>query len=123
MKDSAPRPDYVSSGAVSVRPEALPRFAAVDTFIFDVDGVIMDVTRSMRTVGCDAVRLYLTQLLSWPDSGEFIRPDDIAAYKLADGFNDDWAIAGVNVLTCLAKAELTGTRDAAALRQAPPTIT
>ncbi len=122
MKDSAAAPEYASCGPVLVRPEALPRFAAVDTFIFDVDGVIMDVTRSMRTVGCDAVRLYLTQLVSWPDSGEFIKPQDIAAYKLADGFNDDWQIAGINVLTCLVKAELTGARDAAALRQAPPTI-
>ena len=122
MNDNGSLPEYASSGPVLVRPELLPRLASIDTLIFDIDGVIMDVTRSIRAVGCDAVRVYLTQLLAWPDTGQFIEAGDIEAYKLADGFNDDWEIAGINVLTYLVKGELANTRDAAALRTLAPTI-
>ena len=122
MADSATRQHYVSSGPVLVRPEVLARFGSVDTLIFDVDGVIMDVTRSIRTVGCDAVRVYLTRILGWPDGGTLVEPEEIELYKLADGFNDDWGIAGINVLTYLVKCELTGSKDLAALRRAAPSI-
>jgi HAD superfamily hydrolase (TIGR01548 family) len=122
MKDSEALTQYVSSDAVLVRPATLPRLAVVDTLIFDVDGVITDVTRSIRMVGCDAVRVYLTRLLGWPDGDPFVEPPEIELYKLADGFNDDWEIAGINVLTYLVKAELTGSKELATLRRTAPTI-
>ncbi|UCH34618.1 MAG: hypothetical protein JSV65_19200 [Armatimonadota bacterium] len=122
MTDREPDPQYASSGAVLVRPQVLPHLASIDTVIFDIDGVVMDVTQSIRTVGCDAVRVYLTQLAGWPDTGAFVEPEEIELYKLADGFNDDWEIAGINVLTYLVKSELTGSTDAAALRQTTPSI-
>jgi HAD superfamily phosphatase len=114
--------EYVARGPVLVRPEALIGLARVDTFIFDIDGVVMDVTNSIRVVGCDAVRVYLTRILGWPDAGPFVEPKEIELYKLADGFNDDWEIAGINALTYLVKAELTGSRDVAVLRRTRPTI-
>ena len=114
--------EYVKSDPVWVRPEALPGLTQVDTLIFDIDGVIMDVSNSIRTVGCDAVRAYLTVLLGWPDSGAFVEPQEIELYKLADGFNDDWEIAGLNVLAYLVKSQLTGSRDVAELRAASPSI-
>ena len=114
--------EYTTSGEVLVRPDALAGLARIDTLILDVDGVVMDVTNSIRIVGCDAVRVYLTRILSWPDDGPFVEPREIELYKLADGFNDDWEIAGINVLTYLVKAELTGSRDVARLRRTKPTI-
>jgi HAD superfamily phosphatase len=113
---------YVKSGAVWVRPDSLSGLKRADTLIFDIDGVVMDVSNSIRTVGCDAVRVYLTLLLRWPDTGTFVEPEEIEAYKLADGFNDDWEIAGINVLTYLVKSELTGSRDVTALRATHPSI-
>lgn len=114
--------EYVKSDPVWVRPDVLPGLAQVDTLILDIDGVVMDVSNSIRTVGCDAVRAYLTLIRGWPDGGAFVEPEEIEFYKLADGFNDDWEIAGVNVLMYLVKSELTGVRDAAALRAVPPSI-
>jgi len=124
MKDLDTLTQYVSSasGAVLVCPDTLPRLTAVDTLIFDVDGVIMDVTRSIRMVGCDAVRVYLTRLVGWPEGDPFVEPGEIELYRLAQGFNDDWEIAGINVLTYLVKAELTGSIDLATLRRTPPSI-
>jgi HAD superfamily hydrolase (TIGR01548 family) len=122
LRRTSPQPRYAASGRVLVRPEVLGRLAEVDTLIFDIDGVIMDVTGSMRAVGCDAVRAYLTEIVGWPDRGPLLDTCEIELYKLADGFNDDWELAGVNVLTFLVKAELTGTQDAATLRAASPTV-
>jgi phosphoglycolate phosphatase-like HAD superfamily hydrolase len=127
-------------GSVLAVPEVVPRLMRADTLIFDIDGVIMDVTRSIRVVGCEAVRFYLTQLLGWPASrgaakreappwrpdssgpATFVEPEEVDLYRLADGFNDDWEIAGLNVLMYLVKAELIGSRDVGALRAASPTI-
>jgi len=122
MKASETPVEYARSGAVLVRPDALPRLARVDTLIFDIDGVIMDVTRSIRAVDCEAVHVYLTQLLGWPDTGAFVEPEEVELYQLADGFNDDWELTGINVLTYLVKAELAHSNDAATLRSTAPSV-
>jgi len=115
------RQDYRRWGEVCVRPEAAAGLRGVDTVLFDIDGVLLDVTNSLHQVGCRAVRFYLTRLLGWPDDGPVLEPPELRLFKVIPGFNDDWDLAYTMVLLNLVKAQLTGRREASRLREASPT--
>lgn len=109
-------------GGTLVRSRARRTLAAVDTVIFDVDGVLVDTSRSYPEAICQAVHLYFTRILRWPGEGELVVPADSDGFKQAGGFNNDWHVAQAVVLFYLAKAARIGAADLAALRRAPPTL-
>jgi len=111
---------YRQEGQVLVRPSVLPLLGRVDALVFDIDGVLVDVTDSISTVDCLAVNTYLRLLCGWPE-GEWVTQEDAAAFKLAGGFNDDWDLARVMALHQLVKAELARATHPRVLRQASPT--
>ena len=113
---------YRQDGAVLVRPAVLPLLRRVDTLIFDMDGVLVDVTDSIATVDCLAVETYLRLICGWQESEGLVTREDAQAYKLAGGFNDDWDLVKVMALHLLVKAELARSHRPAVLRQASPTV-
>lgn len=63
----------------------------LDVLIFDIDGVLVDVSASYRDATRRAVQLYLESALGLARSdAELISRADVAAFKLAGGFNNDW---------------------------------
>lgn len=63
----------------------------LDVLIFDIDGVLIDVTESYRQAIRQTVRLYLEAALGLAQyEGELVSPLDVAAFKMAGGFNNDW---------------------------------
>lgn len=63
----------------------------VDVLIFDIDGVLIDVSASYRDAIRQTVQLYLQAVLGLAaHAGEIISPGDVSAFKLAGGFNNDW---------------------------------
>jgi len=116
---------YVSSArtAISAQAGALERAAAADALIFDVDGVLVDVNRSLRLVTCEAAQFYLARVLHWQTAAYYVTPRDIALFKTAGGFNDDWDLTRALVLLYLVKAHKLDATQAASLRRASPTIT
>lgn len=114
---------------VRARPQVMDIVRAVDSLIFDVDGVLVDVSQSIRIVNVETVRIYLSQVLGWPahsparqPAGSCCEPEDVDELKRTPGFNDDWAVTKCLVLLCLAKAEKYGTNEPAKLRSLPPTV-
>lgn len=70
----------------------------LDTAVFDVDGVLIDTTRSYRLAVIAATEYLLsTHLGLWPLDGATphapVTLEDVAAFKLAGGFNNDWDLA------------------------------
>ncbi len=97
--------------------------ARVDTVIFDVDGVLLDVFRSIRAVNCLCVPAYLRTFEGWSAPDTLLASEDIEPFKRAGGFNDDWDLTCAAVQLYLFKAARYGMRDAVALHPLSPTIT
>jgi HAD superfamily phosphatase len=63
----------------------------MDILIFDMDGVLIDVSRSYRETIQQTVQIYLKTCLGFKD-GEAgpVTKEDISLFKSAGGFNNDW---------------------------------
>jgi len=63
----------------------------LDVLVFDIDGVLIDVSESYRNATRQTVRLYLEVCLGLPACDEdLVSHEDVAAFKLVGGFNNDW---------------------------------
>jgi phosphoglycolate phosphatase-like HAD superfamily hydrolase len=72
--------------------------------IFDMDGVIMDVSESYRDVVRRTTRLFFQPALGWQDLPEpLFELSDLAAVKQSGGLNNDWDLtcAVINLLYSL----------------------
>lgn len=90
---------------VWLHPEAAVGPATLDTVLFDVDGVLIDTSRSYRLAvihATDRLVRVVNGLTAAPDP--LLTADDVAAFKLAGGFNSDWD--ATQMLTALWTARL-----------------
>ncbi len=84
-------------------PDADARRSTIDAVIFDMDGVLLDISGSIRVVNCLSVPYYLRTVLGWPAPDDLLTSDDIEMFKNAGGFNDDWDLTYALVLHYLWK--------------------
>jgi len=84
-------------------PTAEARRSELDAVIFDMDGVLLDITQSIRVVNCLAVPYFLRTVLGWPAPDDLLTSNDIEMFKNAGGFNDDWDLTYALVLHYIAK--------------------
>jgi HAD superfamily hydrolase (TIGR01548 family) len=63
----------------------------LDVLIFDMDGVLIDVSKSYRKTIQQTVQIYLETCLGFERSREnWITDEEISLFKSAGGFNNDW---------------------------------
>jgi HAD superfamily phosphatase len=105
-----------------ITPPARERLPQVDTVIFDVDGVLLDVSRTIRVVNCAAPVAYLRWLPGWHTPDDLLTSPEIELFKRTGGFNDDLDLTRAVVLLFLYKAARCGSRDAGYLHSLSPTI-
>ena len=72
--------------------------------IFDMDGVLVDVTNSYRDVTRRSVIEYLCQVLGADVSDDFITLADVASVKRKGGLNNDWDLTDTILNAYLIKA-------------------
>lgn len=99
--------------------ELLPR---IDTVLFDVDGVLLDVSHTIRAVNCLAPVAYLRWLNGWTAPDDLLTSPEIEHFKRAGGFNDDLDLTRALILLYLFKSARYGSRDARHLHRLTPTI-
>lgn len=87
-----------------------------------MDGVLLDVSRSIRQVNCLAIPTFLRTLPGWSAPDDLVSSNDIERFKEAGGFNDDWDLSCAAILLYLFKAQQHGTQNAVALNDVPPTL-
>jgi phosphoglycolate phosphatase-like HAD superfamily hydrolase len=106
-----------------ITPKAQELLPHIDTVIFDVDGVLLDVSHTIRAVNCLAPVAYLRWLNGWTAPDDLLTSPEIEHFKRAGGFNDDLDLTRALILLYLYKSARYGSRDARYLHPLTPTIT
>jgi HAD superfamily hydrolase (TIGR01548 family) len=94
----------------------------VQIIIFDMDGVLVDVSRSYRQTIAQTVETYFVQGLGFQKPGRpLIDAEDIACFKEIEGFNNDWDLTAGLLIYLLSLTDLEppeGERDPEGLDEA-----
>ena len=84
----------------------------MDVLIFDMDGVLIDVSRSYRKTIQRTVQIYLETCLGFPRrKGNWITHEEISLFKSAGGFNNDWDLTSGVLLYLLSVSGLSSLRE------------
>ena len=78
----------------------------LDLLIFDMDGVLIDVSGSYREAIRETVRIYLETCLGFKRGTGSVTPDDISLFKSAGGFNNDWDLTSGLLLYLVSRSGL-----------------
>ena len=105
-----------------VSPRAQSLLPQVDTVIFDIDGVLLDVSHSIRAVNIAALPAYLQMLPGWSCPADVLTSPEIEAFKTAGGFNDDLDLACALALLFLFKGARYHTKNADELHRLWPSV-
>lgn len=63
----------------------------MDILIFDMDGVLIDVSKSYHKTIQQTILIYLENCLGFKrKKGSWVTDEEISLFKLAGGFNNDW---------------------------------
>lgn len=114
--------NYLFSEDSILNKKILDKISQVDTLVFDIDGVLIDVRDSFRKAICQTVQFYFKEILRFQGSQNLINPEEIEYFKMAGGFNNDWDLTSAVVLFYLMKARENNLKDVDELRSIKPDI-
>jgi HAD superfamily hydrolase (TIGR01548 family) len=78
----------------------------LNLLIFDMDGVLIDVSGSYRETIRRTVRIYFERCLGGQKGWGSVTPDDISLFKSAGGFNNDWDLTSGLLLYLISQSSL-----------------
>ena len=113
---------YLFQKNIIVKKMILESVCRIDTLIFDIDGVLIDVQDSFRNAVCQTVQFYFKKILKFSGSQKLIIPEETEYFKMAGGFNNDWDLTSAVILFYLWKAEEKKTQDMKRLRNEKPDL-
>ena len=99
-----------------IRQEVLPNLAKIDAILFDIDGVLLDVSGSFRAATIETIQYFAVHELGLEDTGKLLEVEDVEAFKFAGGFNDDWDLTCAAGALVVGKWAQSGAQDTASLR-------
>jgi len=83
----------------------------LDVLIFDMDGVLIDVSRSYRKTIQRTIQIYLETCLGFARSrGSWITNEEISLFKSVGGFNSDWDLTSGILLYLLSVSGISSLR-------------
>ncbi len=84
----------------------------MDVLIFDMDGVLIDVSKSYRQAIQKTVQIYMETCLGFNKAREdWITPDEISLFKSTGGFNNDWDLTSGILLYRLSLSGISPLRN------------
>lgn len=92
-------PRFDIKNRIYIKPGIQPLLKDVDSLVFDVDGVLLDVHRSFWEVILLTTKRYL--VLNSLSSPFLPRKQHIRFLKMAGGFNNDWDVTSALILISL----------------------
>ena len=95
----------------------------MDLLIFDMDGVLIDVSKSYRKTIQRTVRTYLETCLGFKRTGrDWVTNQDISLFKSAGGFNNDWDLTSGLLLYLLSVSHIPPLRKRKTFSSIPETV-
>ena len=113
---------YLFQENIVLNKNILDRLSQVDTIVFDIDGVLIDMRESFRKAICQTVQFYFKEILRFQGSQNLINSEEVKYFKMAGGFNNDWNLTSAVVLFYLMKARENNLKDIDELRSKEPDI-
>ena len=113
---------YLFEEKIFFKKNILDRLFQVDTLVFDIDGVLIDVRNSFMKAVCQTVQFYFKKVLHFSGSHNLINLKEVEYFKMAGGFNNDWDLTLAVVLFYLMKARKDNLIDVDELRDKKPDI-
>jgi len=78
----------------------------MDVLIFDMDGVLIDVSKSYRKTIQRTIKIYLETCFGFErSSGGWITDEEISLFKSVGGFNNDWDLTSGFLLYLLSVSD------------------
>ena len=114
--------NYLFNENIILNKKILDKISQVDTLVFDIDGVLIDVRDSYREAVCRTVQFYFKEILRFQGSQNLINPEEVEYFKMAGGFNNDWNLTSAVILFYLMKARKNNLKDVDELRSRNPDI-
>lgn len=94
----------------------------IDTIIFDIDGVLVNVDSSYFQTIKDTVQYYFTNIIKMPLEVDLTEKETILNFKVAGGFNDDWELCATLILFYLWKMKEYQISKTSDLKARPPFV-
>ncbi|TET54776.1 MAG: hypothetical protein E3J54_01450 [Actinobacteria bacterium] len=107
---------------IIVKEEARNMLKDIEAVVFDIDGVLIDVSKSFRVTIGKAVQYFFIEILKYEGDEQLVKPEEIQLFKDAGGFNNDWELTESLALFYIAKSVMFNSRDLAVLRFQEPFI-
>ena len=114
--------NYLFNENIILNKKILDKISQIDTLVFDIDGVLIDVRESFGKAVCQTVQFYFKEILGFQGSQNLIAPEEIEYFKMAGGFNNDWNLTSAVVLFYLMKARKNNLKDVDELRSKEPDV-
>lgn len=103
-----------------IKQELMKVLPQLDAIVFDVDGVLLDISQSFRAVITDTVQYFAVHSLGLADTGPLLSAAEAELFKFAGGFNDDVDLTHAALYLILGKWAKGAGKDTASVRDAGP---
>ena len=113
---------YLFQENIVLNKNILDRLSQLDTIVFDIDGVLIDMRESFRKAICQTVQFYFKEILHFQGCKNLIHPEEIEYFKMAGGFNNDWDLTSAVILFYLMKVRENNLKDIDELKSREPDI-
>jgi len=77
--------NYLQKNEILIRKDIISSLVGVDTVIFDIDGVLVDVSASYYQTIIDTVQYYFSNILKMPGEAKLVDKQMIDSFKMIDG--------------------------------------
>jgi len=114
--------DYLLKQNILVKKDKFPILDNIDVIIFDIDGVLVNVSASYHQSVIDTVQYYFTHIIRKAGKEKLVDRQIINSFKLVGGFNDDWELTAAVILYYLWKMKQSKLNTLEKLKDSPPTI-